>query len=61
MMVLCQLLELRIRFIIVKKGDEINSLLNRDKLFAGQSPESFKYKQYMHIHEGLSENELKLN
>lgn len=43
-----------------EKGDEINSLLNRDKLFAGQSPESFKYKQYMHIHEGLSENELSL-
>lgn len=41
-------------------GEQISSLLNRDQLFAGQAPESFLFKKYMDIHEGMNEEELSL-
>lgn len=39
-------------------GKSISSLLNRDQLFAGQAPESFKFKKYFDIHKGLTEEDL---
>lgn len=41
-------------------GDQVNSLLNRDHLFAGQSPECFNYDMYYTVHKSLSENDLAL-
>ncbi len=41
-----------------KTGCEIDALLNRDQLFAGQAPESFDFKKYFEIHKGLTESEL---
>jgi len=41
-------------------GDQISSLLNRDKLFAGQAPESFNLEKYRRIHESLTETDLSL-
>jgi 2-C-methyl-D-erythritol 4-phosphate cytidylyltransferase len=39
-------------------GKTIEKTLNRDELFAGQTPECYDYKKYLAIHENLSENEL---
>lgn len=39
-------------------GVQITSLLNREKLFAGQAPEAFNLKKYWDIHKGLTESEL---
>lgn len=41
-----------------KTGKSINSLLNRDELFAGQAPESFKFGKYYSIHERLTDEEM---
>lgn len=41
-------------------GVQITSLLNRDKLFAGQAPEAFSLEKYIAIHEGLTEADLAL-
>lgn len=38
--------------------EKICSLLNRDQLFAGQAPESFRYKKYREIHMGMTEADL---
>lgn len=39
-------------------GEKITSLLNRDQLYAGQAPESFKYGKYYEINNGMTENDL---
>jgi D-ribitol-5-phosphate cytidylyltransferase len=39
-------------------GKNISSLLNRDKLFAGQAPESCKFGKYYRINKELSDDEL---
>lgn len=39
-------------------GKQISSLLNRDELYAGQAPESFKFGLYYRINTILSEDEL---
>lgn len=39
-------------------GEHISALLNRDEIFAGQAPESFRFGKYFAIHEKLSEGEL---
>ena len=41
-----------------QNGESITSLLNRDYLYAGQAPESFKYGKYFEIHKGMSESDL---
>lgn len=41
-------------------GEHISSLLNRDKLFAGQAPESFLFNKYLAIHNGMTEEQLSL-
>lgn len=41
-------------------GSHISALLNRDELFAGQAPESFRFGKYLSAHENLSEEELSL-
>ncbi len=41
-----------------ENGESITSLLNRDQLYAGQAPESFKYGKYFEIHDGLTEDDL---
>lgn len=43
-----------------KTGEQINSLLNRDQLFAGQAPESFLFNKYLSIHDGITEEQLSL-
>lgn len=37
-----------------ENGENITSLLNRDQLYAGQAPESFKYGKYLEIHNGMT-------
>lgn len=39
-------------------GMQIQSLLNRNQLWAGQAPEAFKFAKYLHIHEMISRDEL---
>lgn len=39
-------------------GKYIAALLNRDEIFAGQAPESFRFGKYFAVHENLSEEEL---
>ena len=39
-------------------GREITSLLDRDKLFAGQTPETFVLNRFYAIHENMSDAEL---
>lgn len=39
-------------------GKKISSLLNRDQLYAGQAPESFKFGKYFEINNKLTENDL---
>lgn len=41
-----------------KDGEEISSLLNRNELFSGQAPESFKFGKYFDINKNLSKDEL---
>lgn len=41
-----------------ENGENITSLLNRDQLYAGQAPESFKYGKYFEIHNGMTEDDL---
>ena len=41
-----------------RTGKSIDSLLERDQLFAGQSPECFNLCKYYAIHTGMSEEEL---
>lgn len=41
-----------------ENGENIMSLLNRDRLYAGQAPESFKYGKYLEIHNGMTEDDL---
>ena len=41
-----------------KGGEQIDGLLNRDELFAGQAPEAFNLKRYLEINRGLSKEEL---
>lgn len=41
-----------------KDGTYISALLNRDEIFAGQAPESFRFGKYFAAHEKLSEEEL---
>ena len=39
-------------------GEEIGCLLKRSELFAGQAPESFKFKRYYQIHNEVSDEEI---
>jgi 2-C-methyl-D-erythritol 4-phosphate cytidylyltransferase len=39
-------------------GEKINSLLDRNSLFAGQAPESFVFGKYLAAHESLSRDEI---
>lgn len=39
-------------------GKTITTTLNRDELFAGQTPECYDFKKYLGIHERLSDEEL---
>ena len=41
-----------------KDGEIIDSLLDRDCLFAGQAPESFRFGKYLNLHKGLNESDL---
>ncbi|MDR1543043.1 MAG: 2-C-methyl-D-erythritol 4-phosphate cytidylyltransferase [Prevotellaceae bacterium] len=41
-----------------KDGRTISNLLNRNELFAGQSPESFRFEKYLEIHEKMSDEEI---
>ncbi len=41
-----------------KDGEEIGCLLKRSELFAGQAPESFKFKKYYQIHNEVSDEEI---
>lgn len=40
-------------------GKSIDGLLNRDKLYAGQAPESFKFRKYLEIHKSLPDDEIR--
>lgn len=39
-------------------GKSIDKLLKRSELFAGQAPESFKFKKYFKIHNDVSDDEI---
>ena len=41
-----------------KNGITIDNLLNRSELFAGQAPESFKFKKYFDIHNNVDDEEI---
>ncbi|MDD5795451.1 MAG: IspD/TarI family cytidylyltransferase [Oscillospiraceae bacterium] len=41
-----------------KDGKSIDNLLKRSELFAGQAPESFKFKKYYKIHNDVSDEEI---
>lgn len=41
-----------------KDGNSIDSLLNRSQLFAGQAPESFKFRKYFEIHNSVTDEEI---
>lgn len=43
---------------VSKDGNKIDSLLNRDELYAGQAPESFKFGKYIKLHDCLSKEEI---
>ncbi len=43
-----------------KDGKSIDKLLKRSQLFAGQAPESFKFKKYFEIHNNVSDEEIGL-
>lgn len=39
-------------------GESVSSLLDRDKLFSGQSPEAFRLSSYLDAHTGSSDGEI---
>ena len=39
-------------------GSEITGLLNRDRLFAGQTPECYRFGDYFRVHAGMSVEDL---
>lgn len=39
-------------------GSKIDCLLNRSELYAGQAPESFKFKKYYQIHNSVTDEEI---
>ena len=41
-----------------KDGNKIGQLLKRSELFAGQAPESFKFRKYLDIHNEVSDEEI---
>ncbi len=41
-----------------ENGKAIEGVLDRNKIFAGQTPEGFKLKKYLDCHNGLSEQEI---
>ena len=41
-----------------KDGKSIDNLLKRSELFAGQAPESFKFREYLNIHNSVSDAEI---
>ena len=41
-----------------KDGEEIGCLLKRSELFAGQAPESFKFRKYFDIHNPVTDEEI---
>ena len=41
-------------------GKHIKGLLNRDELFAGQAPESFRFYKYLSIHQKMTDEEIGL-
>lgn len=41
-----------------ENGKKIDALLNRDKLYAGQAPESFKFGKYIAIHDAMTKEEI---
>lgn len=41
-----------------KDGKKIGQLLKRSELFAGQAPESFKFRKYLDIHNEVSDEEI---
>ena len=41
-----------------KDGQEIGCLLKRSELFAGQAPESFKFRKYFDIHNQVTDEEI---
>ena len=41
-----------------KDGETIDCLLKRSELFAGQAPESFKFKKYYQIHNEVTDEEI---
>ena len=41
-----------------KDGEEIGCLLKRSELFAGQAPESFKFRKYFDIHNQVTDEEI---
>ena len=43
-----------------ENGEKIDKLLNRDELYAGQSPECFRFGKYIKIHDRITEDEINL-
>ena len=41
-----------------KDGENIDQLLKRSELFAGQAPESFRFKRYFEIHNEVTDEEI---
>ena len=41
-----------------KTGKAVDGLLNRNELFAGQAPESFRFKKYLKANEALLQNQI---
>lgn len=41
-----------------KDGKSIDKLLKRSELFAGQAPESFKFREYLDIHNSVTDEEI---
>ena len=39
-------------------GERISSLLNRNELFAGQTPEAFRFGKYLALHQQMSKSEM---
>ena len=43
---------------VSEDGNYIDGLLNRDELYAGQAPESFRFERYYKIHQEMSDEEI---
>lgn len=41
-----------------KSGNQIDELLDRNSLFAGQAPEAFRFGEYLAIHDSVSDEEI---